>query len=248
MTGSSPWDLAERAAKEAGVSLRLLTTLEDADAALGVMVDTWGDEQLLPRELVRAFQASGNVPIGAFEDDTLVGYVLGFLGPGDDAVHLHSHMLAVEPKRRSAGVGYALKLAQRAWALDTGVDVVRWTFDPLVARNAYFNLSKLGAVADRFHREFYGQMTDALNRGDRSDRLEARWDLSREPGPRRPSGDAVTVKIPAGHAGLKERDPSEAKRVRDEVAAELEARFAEGFIATGFLKQGAYVFESGAHP
>ena len=61
---------------------------------------------------------------------------------------------------------------------------MRWTFDPLVARNAYFNLHKLGAVADRFERNFYGEMTDTLNRGERTDRVVVRWDLDRDPGPR----------------------------------------------------------------
>ena len=67
----------------------------------------------------------------------MIGYVLGWAGVDpDDGLHLHSHMLAALPDRRHRGVGYALKLAQRAQALDQGIDLVRWTFDPLVARNA----------------------------------------------------------------------------------------------------------------
>jgi predicted GNAT superfamily acetyltransferase len=144
------------------------------------MIDTWGEHQLLPRELIRALQHSGNVPYGAFVAGELRGYVLGFLARDSGGPHVHSHMLAVRPGGRSKGVGYALKLAQRAQALDAGVSIVRWTYDPLLARNAHFNLEKLGAYADGFEREFYGQMDDQLNRGDRSDRFTVRWDLHPE--------------------------------------------------------------------
>src|SRR5438105_5048168 len=156
--------------------------LSDGDRVNRVIRSTWGEHSTMPPELLRAFQAGGDAPIGAVAEERVVGFALGFLGPEGNSVHLHSHMLAVLPDARRSGVGYALKLAQRAWALDAGVSLARWTFDPLQARNARFNLVKLGAQADRFHRHFYGEMEDDLNRGDRSDRLEARWDLTREPG------------------------------------------------------------------
>ena len=98
-------------------------------------------------------------------------------------------MLAAIPTRRHRGVGYALKLAQRAQALDQGIHVARWTFDPLVARNAWFNMGKLGTVADEFRRGFYGEMADEINRGDRTDRLFVRWDL--DPARRRASRRAA---------------------------------------------------------
>src|SRR5437763_3733309 len=153
VNGDSPWDLAERAAKEARVELRPLTTLEQADEVIRVMLETWGDHQLIPRELIRAFQSSGNEPIGAYDGDRLVGYVLGFLGSEEGSVFVHSHMLAVTPGRQSSGVGYALKLAQRAAALDAGVAGARWTVDPRVAPHAWVNLSKLGAAAHRLRRD-----------------------------------------------------------------------------------------------
>ena len=268
---ASAWDLALRAAHEAGVAIRPLTSLHDADRIVDVMVATWGPYQLLPREMIRALQGSGNVPLGAFVEDALVGYVLGFLGPRSEGIHVHSHMLAVVPRLRHGGVGYALKLAQRAAALDAGIRVARWTFDPLVARNAYFNLSKLGAVADGFHRHFYGEMTDELNRGDRTDRLEARWDLDREPGPHgvdasdasvvlspesdeedakpgpvRPPGERTAViHVPQDYPGLRERDRALAAAWRDATAEAFEACFEAGMVATGFIRPGAYVFTAG---
>src|SRR5262249_13597994 len=74
-------------------------------------------------------------------------------------------------------VGFALKLHQRAWALRRGVTVIEWTYDPLVRRNAYFNLVKLGALPAEYLPNFYGDMADTINNGDDSDRLLARWTL-----------------------------------------------------------------------
>ena len=150
------------------------------------MIATWGNHQLLPREMIVALgrERERARPAPFDGDDLLIGYVLGWAGVDEDGLHVHSHMLAALPDRRHRGVGFALKLAQRAQALDQGIHVVRWTFDPMVARNAWVNLGKLGAVADRFRRDFYGAMTDTLNEGERSDRLVVRWDLDREPGPR----------------------------------------------------------------
>jgi predicted GNAT superfamily acetyltransferase len=118
-----------------------------------------------------------------------VWFVLGFLG-WNDGIHLHSHMLAVLPEWRSRGVGYALKLAQRAACLEAGVEEARWTYDPLVTRNAWFNLVKLGTVATSFVPDFYGEMTDRINKGDRSDRFEVRWRLGSERAGRAVSGKA----------------------------------------------------------
>src|SRR5262249_7464429 len=97
-----------------------------------------------------------------------------------DGLHLHSHMLAVLEPWQARGVGFALKLAQRAAALDAGVSDMRWTFDPMLLRNARFNLVKLGTVGTRLLRDFYGDREDELNRGERSDRFEVSWPLLAE--------------------------------------------------------------------
>lgn len=237
MSGDRAWDLAHDAAARAGVELRGLTRLEDAEAILEVMIDTWGEHQLVPREMLRALPESGNVPIGAFAEGRMVGYVLGWAGVEErDGLHVHSHMLAVRPGLRHGGVGYALKLAQRAQALGQGIRVVRWTFDPLVARNAHLNLNKLGAVCDRFERNYYGVMTDVLNRGERTDRFIVRWDLVREPGPRTiaPAAIVATIAVPADHETLRRDSPGEAAAWRDRVADAIEAQLAAGRVAAAF--------------
>ena len=191
---SEAWELARAAAGGAGVQLRPLPTVGDADLINDVIEATWGGQRI-DREVVRALAASGNVSWGAFDGERLIGFVLGWAGVDDEGLHVHSHMLAALPERRHRGVGYALKLAQRAQALDQGISLVRWTFDPLVARNAWLNIGKLGAVVDRFERDYYGAMTDDLNAGERSDRFMVRWELERPPGPREVSGAAIEIPI-----------------------------------------------------
>lgn len=255
------WDLARAAARSAAVELRPLTAFRQFDDAIEVMTATWGPYQLLPREVFTALAHSGNVPWGAYDGERLVGFVLGWSGVDDEGLHVHSHMLAALPDRRHRGVGFALKLAQRAQALVQGIHVARWTFDPLVARNAWLNLGKLGATADRFERDFYGEMTDELNRNDRTDRLVVRWDLDPDPGPRRipeglptiltASGDpdapepaagdtaeaaeaGAIVEIPRDHAAIRADDPRLAARWRDALADALEGCLGAGLIVRGF--------------
>jgi predicted GNAT superfamily acetyltransferase len=255
----SHWRLANAAAARAGVVLRPLDSLDDASSVVRVMAATWGEE--IPRETVRALAGSGNVPWGAVEDGEVVGFVLGWLGVSPvDGLHEHSHMLATLPHRRHGGVGYALKLAQRASCLDRGVHLVRWTFDPLVARNAHLNLNKLGAVCDRFHRDYYGQMPDAINAGDRSDRLVVRWAIDDEPrsstvpsdasflvrsdgtpeapvpvsDPSAAGGEVLAIQIPPDHAALRAADPALGAAWREAVGAALRSTFDAGRIVTAF--------------
>lgn len=261
------WAQAHEAARAADVELRPLTSIEDADRILGVMIATWGEHQLLPREMIRALGDSGNTPWGAFDGDELIGYVLGWSGVDrDEGLHAHSHMLATLPDRRHRGIGYALKLTQRAYCLDQGISRVRWTFDPLLSRNAHFNLNKLGATADRFLPNFYGEMTDTLNRGERSDRLMVRWDLEREPaGPARgdgfevlgragddpttpaptpvraPEGAPALIRIPREYHELRQRDRALADAWREATAEAFTACFEKGLLATGFTGDSAYV-------
>jgi predicted GNAT superfamily acetyltransferase len=102
----------------------------------------------------------------------------------------------VLPEWQSRGVGFALKLAQRAWALDAGIPDVRWTFDPMILANARFNLTKLGAVGTRFLPNFYGPMTDELNRGERTDRFEVSWSTASDRVAHALSGPSRSVVAP----------------------------------------------------
>ena len=140
----------------------------------------WGPRGTFARNELRALMHAGDPVHLAVDLDQqerpVVGFAVGFLG-WSPVLHVHSHQVGVVPGHRRRGIGYALKLAQRETCLSHGVTDMRWTFDPLVRRNAAFNLGALGARAASFHVDFYGEMDDTINGGDASDRLEAVWTL-----------------------------------------------------------------------
>jgi predicted GNAT superfamily acetyltransferase len=108
----------------------------------------------------------------------MLGATVSFRGVHKGRPTLHSHITGIVPRAQLRGVGLALKLRQRAWALANGIESVTWTFDPLVARNAHFNLTKLGAEADEYLVDFYGPLHDDANGDDATDRLLAVWRLA----------------------------------------------------------------------
>ena len=169
---------ADAAALSAGVSVREVTDLAELADVVTLYARIWGRSENPPLtlELLRAFTKAGNYVGGAFEGDRLVGACVGFFhAPAEDA--LHSHIAGVDPRLNGRHVGFALKLHQRAWALLRGVSEIAWTFDPLVSRNAYFNVVKLAASPGEYLTNFYGPMLDTINGADDSDRLLVRWRL-----------------------------------------------------------------------
>jgi len=158
--------------------LRELEDLRELEALLAGIWES-SKEPPLNSDLLRALAHSGNYVAGARVEGRLVGGLVGWLGgrPPHD-LHMHSHILGVVADIQVAGVGFTLKQHQRRWCLERGVTVVEWTTDPLVRRNAYFNLSKLGAHAREYLVNFYGVMTDGINAGEESDRLLISWQLN----------------------------------------------------------------------
>ena len=129
-------------------------------------------------DVMKALAHSGNYVAGAREGSRLVGGLVGWLGGSPPHyLHMHSHILGVVADVQVRGLGFELKQHQRRWCLDRGIKVVEWTSDPLVRRNAHFNLTKLGAEAAQYLVNFYGGMIDGLNAGEESDRLLIRWRL-----------------------------------------------------------------------
>jgi predicted GNAT superfamily acetyltransferase len=236
-----------------GVEVRPIDSLEDARAASALFDRIWEERRVMGAPLIRAMAAHGGQVLGAFDGDDMVGALVGLVGLTEDGRPvLHSHITGVAPEAQHRGVGFLLKRAQRDWCRARGIDVVTWTMDPMVARNARFNLHKLGAVGAAFYRDYYGPMEDAFNRGDRSDRLEIRWDLRSDRvdsamagAPAEPDADeaAAVVPVPEDYHALRERDEAEAGRWRDRVADELEVAFADGLEATGFLPDRGYLLE-----
>ncbi|SEM29938.1 GNAT family N-acetyltransferase [Streptacidiphilus jiangxiensis] len=170
---------AALAARGADVTITELHEPDGIREACRLLDRVWRPEPtnpLITPDLLRVFAHSGSYVVGVHRDGRMVGACLGFLA----ATGLHSHIAGVESGLRSRNVGFAVKLHQRAWALARGITTVTWTYDPLISRNAYFNLTKLGALPDEYLTDFYGPMNDELNAGAETDRLLVRWDLAGE--------------------------------------------------------------------
>lgn len=160
-----------------------LSDLDDLRQLADLFAVVWGRPGKPPisSDILKALAHSGNYISGAYAGGRLIGGLVGWLGGGPPRdLLVHSHILGVLPGREAQGVGFELKQHQRRWCLARGVKVMEWTTDPLVGRNAYFNLVKLGAEAAEYLVDFYGQMDDGINTGDQSDRLLIRWRLDSE--------------------------------------------------------------------
>ena len=172
---------AVRAAARAQVQVLELTSPTDLNRAAALLTEIWRsapEDSPMSAHLMRAIGYTGGFVYGAYaEDGELLGVSVGFLSEGDPLA-LHSHISGVDTRAQGRGLGFALKLRQRAWALGRGIESITWTFDPLVRRNALFNIVKLGARVEHYLTDFYGSMHDGLNNGDESDRLFVRWSLS----------------------------------------------------------------------
>jgi predicted GNAT superfamily acetyltransferase len=235
-----------RLVERLGIRIARLNTVSQQDVAVRLFCQIWGvdtPDDLIAPSMLRALDFAGNYVIGAYDGEVMVGASVAFFGEG----HLHSHMTGVSDQARASGTGLALKQHQRAWALRRGITSIEWTFDPLVARNAYFNLQKLGAEFADYLPEFYGVLDDNLNRGDVSDRALARWDLTRGgdvaamiPG----TGDRL-VEVPGDIEALRQGDPGGAARWRLRVREEILAGYAEGYRVAGITRDGRYVLRTG---
>jgi predicted GNAT superfamily acetyltransferase len=251
------------------VTVRELGTVAELAEAEALFAATWPGQPPASTGLLRAVSHAGGYVSGArAEDGTMLGAAMGFLADHHGPA-LHSHLAAVVPAARARGVGLALKLHQRDWARSRGLVAVTWTFDPIVRRNAWFNLSKLGAGIGAYLPDFYGRMDDGVNDGDPTDRLLAVWDVRGEPAPaaagepgeaaapaleevdgvpvpRAVPADAVLVAVatPPDVETLRRTDPALATRWRFAVREALEPLLTRGTV-TGFTRAGSYLVGGG---
>lgn len=229
-----------------------------------------GDEPPISSDILRALTHSGNYVAAAREDGRLIGGIVGWLGMhAEGDLHMHSHILAVLPGLDAQGLGFALKQHQRTWCLHWGVKTIEWTFDPLVRRNAYFNLAKLGARAATYLVNFYGAMNDGINAGDESDRILVRWELEsasaqaaaegrphivepqgavpildagEEPVGREPDGEPrVMCLVPQDIVAVRRGTPELARRWRKALRGSLGSAMERGYTVAGFTREGWYV-------
>lgn len=193
-TAAAAGELAEQAARRCRLTVELIHDPADAGEAAQLLQQIWRTPHGAPvaPELFVSLEHTGNYAALARQDGRIVAASAAFRA-GDGSPHLHSHITGVAASHRGRSVGYAMKLHQRAWAVDHGYEVISWTFDPMQSRNAYFNVVKLGARFDRYLPDFYGPMGDAINQGGLSDRGLMNWGLTAPAAPGARPAPASTV-------------------------------------------------------
>lgn len=159
------------------IVIRPCNRIEEFAKCVALQKEVWKfeDADLVPLRMFIVSDKVGGQIIGAFEGDSLVGYVFSVPGTRAGHAYLHSHMLAVRDSYRNHGLGRMLKLAQREDALKRGFNLIEWTFDPLEIKNAWLNIVKLGATARRYYINHYGYTSSVLHQGLPTDRLVAEW-------------------------------------------------------------------------
>ncbi len=229
------------------IKIRPLLSIEEQSMGRAVFDHTWAMDagtEITPN-LLQAMVHSGAYLSGAFIDDRCIGSAFAFPAT-TGGLHLHSHMTAVLDKYRDRGVGYLLKIDQWHWAKKNNYQEITWTFDPLVRRNAKLNLLKLGADIASYHPNFYGDMPDALNAGDESDRVLASWKVvGEEPMSRsaisEPLVSDILIAIPEDIVAIREKDLAENLKWRHKVRDQFVDALAKGGKVIGFSQNSEYV-------
>ena len=174
------------------VTLRPLETRQECLTCVSLQREIWGQDfvDVVPATILMVSQRVGGVAGGAFDTkDRLVGFVFGISGVADGVLAHWSHMLAVRPEARRIGLGRRLKLYQRTQLLERGIRVASWSYDPLMAANAKFNLNALGACPTEYVDDMYGDTGSTLHGGLDTDRLVVKWQLDDPDVERRIAGE-----------------------------------------------------------
>lgn len=260
---------AAAAASAAGVHVEAVEEPARLAAVADLLAEIWATPPgcpPLPSDVLRSVAHGGGAVHVAYRSATPVGAAVAFFGP--PAARTVYSMIA-GTRSTDRGIGVALKQAQRAWALLHDVTTMLWTFDPLVSRNARFNLVKLGAFAREYAVDFYGPLDDGINTENETDRLTAEWPLTEirpaeapvVPGPpdarvvatapdARPlavsAGGEMWCRVPHDIVALRRTDPAAAADWRTAVRDVLVPAFATGLRATGMTRDGWYHLTPGS--
>src|SRR5712692_5636535 len=238
------------AEQSSAIEIREVTAIEEYNACVHLQREVFGlpDLEISPRRHLIVSHEAGGWTLGAFIEGKLVGFVLHLAAVRGDEIFGYSHMMAVAAEYQDRGIGARLKWAQRARALSEGRDFIKWTFEPTRARNAHFNLNRLGVVVREYAVNFYG--TDYVTnpaekaagvRDMDSDRVFAGWEL------RSPRVEALaagadyslpepdrTIEIPADYSALLKSDPAAGKREQMRVREEFLEALGDGLICRAF--------------
>jgi predicted GNAT superfamily acetyltransferase len=241
-TGAKHAKASEESALE--IAVRSCSGLSEFATCIEVERAVWGsaDVDIVPLPLFVVAAETGGQVLGAFAGDRMIGFTLAIAGVRGRRPFLHSHMTAVLRSYRNQGAGRGLKLFQREEALDRGIDLIEWTFDPLEIRNAHFNF-RLGAIVRRFIPNMYGVTTSPLHGGLPTDRLVAEWHLrsrrvrraiaDKRPARKSRGKEFARIRVPGDFTRIRNTNSEDAARLQAEVRLEFEHWLASGYAATG---------------
>jgi predicted GNAT superfamily acetyltransferase len=162
-------------------TIKLIENINEMHRVEDIQRQVWQEREtdIIPAHLINSAVHNGGLLLGAYAEDELAGFVFGFTGfyttPDGPRLKHYSSMLGVLLEFRHQGIGFALKRAQWQMVRHQGIDRITWTFDPLLSRNAWLNITRLGAVCNTYLCDFYGKMQDALNQGLPTDRFDVDW-------------------------------------------------------------------------
>ncbi len=242
--------MSPQAANAEEIEVRHCHTLEEFEACVELQKRVWAgaDIDVVPLPLFVVAEETGGQVLGAFTGaplaKKLVGFTLALAGVREGKPFLHSHMTAVHEGYRDRHIGRRLKLFQREDALQRGMELVEWTFDPLELKNAYFNLVRLGAIVRRYLPNCYGITTSPLHAGLPTDRLVAEWwlrlprveqilaEAGEHPGGRPAGEGGARIYVPASVVEIKQESEAKALRIQAEIREQFQSWFARGYAAT----------------
>jgi predicted GNAT superfamily acetyltransferase len=240
----------------ANVAIRSLRDLPELNGCVELQRQVWSfaDIDIVPEAIFGVAGKTGGQVLGAFLHETLIGFALSFSAQSKTRSYLHSHMVAVLPRYQNQGVGRLLKLAQRQEALQRGIDLIEWTFDPFQIKNAYFNIARLGAIVRRYIPNCYGRTSSPLHGGLPTDRLVAEWWLQSRRvthalfGKRQAGGSAGDcISVPSDIQETCRTAPREAEQIQLLLRKRFELCFDRGQAAVGFQlddSAGKYLMET----
>lgn len=232
-------------------TIRPCETIEEFASCVVLQKEIWGytDHETYPTRMFVNVPRLGGHVLGAFTPKGLmVGFVVSIPAWRKRRKYYYSLLLGVLPEHANQGLGRKLKFAQRRAALRGGIDYIEWTFDPLRAKNAYFNIVRLGAIVRRYCPDYYGPVRSKLQRRLPSDRLIAEWQL-RSPRVTRAMAGKIPcigrsaafaeVAIPLDLDSLLARKSVRAREWQSYVRASLQDSFSRKLAITGFEKTDA---------
>src|SRR5271155_3732095 len=228
-------------AKQA-ITVRWIHDVQEMNVCVELQQRIWGYAPLdtVPDQIFIVAKKTGGQVMLAYDADKPVGFALAFAAIREGLSYLHSHMVGVLEDYQNRGVGRLLKLAQREDALERGINLIEWTFDPLQLKNAHFNIERLGAIVRHYIPNLYGRTSSPLHAGLPTDRLVAEWWVRSQRvedvlagSPREASADSERISIPAAIRQICREEPLAAEKIQTKVREHFLAIIADGRAAVG---------------